>query len=211
MGKKHTWTRKHLFLYVAGLMILPLAVSGCLHFSQKQQDELLLAKGMDQMHRGQYYEAMETNLAVLNNYPSNLADQALFQIGLLYAHPENPNQEYQQALSAFNKILSGYPDSPYREQALVWVLIIRNLSAKNQEIEHSNTKVVSLERSIEEQKNSINDLQNQIEKLKVADMTAALKKTIAEQKNEINFLREQIEKLKRVDLRIEEKKQKVLQ
>jgi len=211
MGKKHTWKGKHLFLYIAGLTILPLAILGCLHLSQKQQGEMLLARGMGQMHRGQYYEAMETNLAVLNKYPSSLADQALFQIGLLYAHPENPNQEYQQALSSFNKILSRFPDSPYTDQAQVWVLTIRNLYEKSREIDQSNAKVVSLERSVEEQKNSINHLQNQIEKLKDANMIAALKKTVNEQKKEINFLREQIEKLKRVDLRIEEKKQKVFQ
>ena len=211
MGKKYTWTGKHLFLYIAGLMILPLAILGCLHFSQNQQGELLLAKGMDRILHGQYNEAMEANLAVIDKYPSSLADQALFQIGLLYAHPENPSQEYQLALDAFNKILSGFPDSPYRDQAQVWVLFIRNLSEKDREIDQSNAKVVSLERSVEEQKNSIDHLQNQVEKLRDNEMIAALKKTVNEQKKEINHLREQIDKLKRVDLGIEEKKQKVLQ
>jgi TolA-binding protein len=192
-------------------MILPLAVLGCLHLSKKQQGEQLLAKGMNQMLRGQYDEAMEENLAVLNNYPNSLADRAFFQIGLLYAHPENPNQDYQHALNAFNKILDGFPKSPHRAQAQVWVLFIRNISEKDREIDRLNLKVVSLERSIAEQNNSINHLHDQIEKLKGTKLIAFLEKTVKEQKQEITQLREQIEKLKRVDLRIEEEKQKVLQ
>jgi uncharacterized coiled-coil protein SlyX len=210
MGKKYTWTGQHLLLYLTGLMILPFAILGCLHSSKKPQGELLLAKSMDKMLSGQYDEAMEENFAVLNKYSNGLADQVLFQIGLLYACPENPNQDYQHALNAFNKILIGFPESPYRGQAQVWVLFIRNLSEKDREIDLLNGKVVSLERSVEEQKNSINHLQDQIEKLKGSEVIASLEKTINEQKKEITRLREQIEKLKSVDLGIEEKKQKVL-
>jgi outer membrane protein assembly factor BamD (BamD/ComL family) len=211
MGKKYTRTGKHLFLYLTGLMILPFAISGCLHFSNKQQGELLLSKSMNKMLRGQYDEAMEENFAVLNKYPSRLADQALFQIGLLYACPENPNQDYQNALNAFNKILIEFPESPHRDQAQVWVLFIRNLSEKDREIDLLNAKVVSLERSVEDQKISMNQLQDQLEKLKGAEVIVSLEKTIKEQKKQIIHLREQIEKLKSVDLGIEEKKQKVLQ
>jgi outer membrane protein assembly factor BamD (BamD/ComL family) len=211
MGKKHTWTGKHLLLYLTGLVIIAFAILGCLHFSKKQQPELLLANSMHKMLHGQYDEAMEENFTVLNKYPNGLADQALFQIGLLYACPENPNQDYQQALNAFNKILMAFPDSPHRDQAQVWVLFIRNLSEKDRELYRLNAKVVSLEKSVDEQKNNINHLQDQIEKLKGAEMIAFLEKTIKVQKKEITQLREQIEKLKRVDLGIEEKKQKVSQ
>ena len=54
-------------------------------------------------------------------------------------------------------------------------------------------------------------MQKKIETKKNVDLIVSLEKTVDEQKKEIIQLLDQIEKLKRVDLRIEEKKQKILQ
>ena len=166
---------------------------------------------MDQMASRQYEASMAKNLAVLNNYPHSLADQALFQIGLLYAHPENPNQNYEKSLGSFNKIINGFAESPLRRRAQLWVLFIRDVIDKERKIGKLNTKNVSLERSVEQQKIEITILQKKIETRKNVDLIVSLEKTVGEQKKEINQLMDQIEKLKRVDLRMEEKKQKILQ
>ena len=39
--------------------------------------------------KGQYEASMEETLRVLEAYPMTLGDRAIFQMGLLYAHPEN--------------------------------------------------------------------------------------------------------------------------
>jgi tetratricopeptide (TPR) repeat protein len=211
MGAKQTWRRKYLFLHLACLGILSFVLFGCLHFSDKLQGQQLLEEGMDQMVSRQYKASMTKNLTVLNKFPHSLADQALFQIGLLYAHPENPNQNYEKSLESFNKILNRFLESRLRNQAQLWVLFIKDVIDKERKIGILNDNKVSLERTVEQQKAAINNLQKKIETRKNADLIVTLEETVEEQKNEINQLLDQIEKLKRVDLGIEEKKQKILQ
>jgi hypothetical protein len=187
-----------------------LAVFGCLHFSKKLQGQQLLEKGMDQMINRQYAASMTNNLAVLNNYPPALADKALFQIGLLYAQPENPQQDYEKSLGSFNKIINEFPSSRLRHQSQLWVRFISDVIDKKKEIGALNSANVSLGKAIKQQKIEIALLQKKIDANKNPDLIMSLEKTIDEQNKEINQLLEQIEKMKRVDLGIEEKKQKIL-
>jgi len=210
MGTKQSRRRKYLFLHLACLGLLPFVIFGCLHFSKKLQGQQLLEEGMDQMVSRQYEASMAKNLTVLNNFPHSLADQALFQIGLLYAHPENPNQNYEKSIGSFNEILNGFSESRLRHQAQLWVVFIRDVIDKERKIGIINNKNVSLERTVEQQKIEITILQKKVETIKNVDLIAALEKAVDKQKKEINQLLEQIEKLKRVDLGIEEKKQKIL-
>ena len=166
---------------------------------------------MAEMADRQYNASMAKNLTVLNNFPNSLADQALFQIGLLYAHPENPNQNYQKSLGSFNKILNEYPKSRLKHKTQLWVLFIEDAIDKKQKIGILNKKNISLARTVEQRQIEITILQKKIETRKNVDLIDSLEKTVNEQKKEITELLDQIEKMKRVDLGIEEKKQKILQ
>ena len=211
MGTKQTRRRKYLFLHLACLGLLPFVILGCLHFSKELQGQQLLDEGMDQMADRQYEGSMAKNLTVLSNYPHSLADQALFQIGLLYAHPQNPDRNYEKSLGSLNNILNGFPESRLRHQAQLWVLFIGDVIDKEQKIGILNSKNASLERIVKQHKIEIINLQKKIETPKNVDLIVSLEKKVDEQKKEINQLLDQIEKLKRVDLGIEEKKQKILQ
>ena len=166
---------------------------------------------MAEMADRQYEASMAKNLTVLNNFPNSIADQALFQMGLLYAHPENPNQNYQKSLAAFNEILNEYSQSRLRHQTQLWVLIVEDVIDKKQKIGILNKKKGSLAKTVEQQQIEIALLQKRILTRKNVDLIDSLEKTVDEQKKEITQLLEQIEKLKRVDLKIEEEKQKILQ
>ena len=92
MGTKQTGRGQYVFLHLACLGLLPFVIFGCLHFSKKLQGQELLEESMGQMVSRQYEASMAKNLTVLNNFPHSLADQALFQIGLLYAIQEILNR-----------------------------------------------------------------------------------------------------------------------
>ncbi len=158
-----------------------------------------------------YEASMTKSINVLNNYPQSLADHALFQIGLLYAHPENPNQNYQKSLGAFNKILDGFSESRFRHQAQLWVLFIEDAIDKKQKIGRLDKEKISLTKTVEQKQTEIALLQKKLVSRENVDLIDTLENTIVKQKKEINQLLEQIEKLKRVDLKIEEEKQKILQ
>ena len=166
---------------------------------------------MAEMTDRQYEASMAKSLTVLNNFPHSLTDQALFQIGLLYAHPENPNQNYQKSLAAFNKILNEYSQSRFRHQAQLWVTIVKDAIDKKQKIGRLDKEKISLTKTVEQQQIEITLLQKKLVTREGVDLIDTLENTIVEQKKEITQLLEQIEKLKRVDLKIEEEKQKILQ
>ena len=211
MGTKHTRKWQYFFLHLACLGILPFIIFGCLHFSNKLQGQQLLDEGMNQMLNRQYEASLATTLTVLHEFPNSLADQALFQIGVLHASPENPNQDFEKSLDSFTKILSAFPESRLRHQAQLGVLFVKDMIDKDRKTGKLNRKNIALKRMVEQQKNEIAILQQKTDSRENIDLIAALEKTVEKQKKEIDQLLEQIEKLKRVDLGIEEKKQKIMQ
>ena len=57
-----------------------------------------------------------------------LKDEALFNMGLVYAHFGNPKRNYEKSLNLFLKILNDYPESHLLEQAKIWVgVLLENL------------------------------------------------------------------------------------
>ena len=174
------------------------------------EGQQMLEKAMDQLVRHQYAASIENNLAVLNTYPPALADQALFQIGICYALPGNPQQDYRKSLGSFNKVISEFPASRRKVQSQLWVRFIQDASDKTKEIAALKKANVSLGNAVIQQKIDIKVLQKKIDATRDTDLVMSLEKIIDGQKKEIEQLLEQIEKLKRVDLGIEEKKQKIL-
>jgi hypothetical protein len=210
MGKKRNRKWKYFLLYLTCINLLLSVIFGCFHFSKTQEGQQLLEEAMDQMVKRQYAASLEINLAVLDNYPPDLTDQALFQVGLLYAQPEYPQQDYKKALGAFNKIITEFPASQLNHQSHIWIRIINDIIDKNNEIRTLGSANISLGKTVKQQKMELALLQKKIDANKNTDLVISLEKIIDEQKDEINQLLEQIEKLKRVDLGIEEKKQKIL-
>jgi tetratricopeptide (TPR) repeat protein len=64
-------------------------------------------------------------------------DEALFNMGLIYAHFGNPRKDYAKSLNFFAKILNDYPKSPLVDQAKIWVGVLYENGKLNQIIEKS--------------------------------------------------------------------------
>ena len=45
-------------------------------------------------------------------------------MGLVYAHPKNPKKDNKRAIAFFNRVVKSYPDSPWTEQAKIWVGVL---------------------------------------------------------------------------------------
>lgn len=180
MGAKRTRTGQHIFLYPACWVILSVIVMGCLHGPPPPQGDQQLLEARQFMARGDYRSALAINQRVLRQYPENLADQALFQLGLIYAHPANPDCDVQNAAEAFQVIIDRYPASQLRPEAELWLVVLGNLRA---------------------QEDQIRDLRQR---------NAPLEKIVKIQKQKINQLREQLEKFKRIDIKMEEKKRNAI-
>jgi hypothetical protein len=165
--------------------------------AKKWQGKQDLAKARTLMFEGNYESSLKYNREVLGQFPRTLGDQALFQMGLNYAHTKNPNPDNQESIECFQSIIEEFPKSSIRDEAEIWILFL-------QKTIENKIRFDSLQRQKE-------NLKDQNEKLKEIDMGIA-QKTIENKKRFDNLqhqntnLKDQIEELKKIDLGIEDKK-----
>ena len=181
MGRKRTGKRERLFFHLVCILIGPLILGGCALNGTR-----LLTESQDLMARGEYSRALEKNQELLEKYPQ-MGDLALFQMGLITAHPKNPDKDYQNSLRYFQRLITEFPKSDLKNQAQIWEL--------------------SLQKTIEKDKKIV-ALQRQIEKLKKIDARSS--REAIEKDKKIEDLQNQMEKLKEIDLGIQEKNGKSL-
>ena len=83
--------------------------------------------------KGDFEGALEENQKVLSSYVNRPpGDEALFNMGLIYAHYGNPNKDYKKSILFFNKLLEGYPKSPLIEQAKIWIGVLQVIEKSKQ-------------------------------------------------------------------------------
>jgi len=126
LGGKHTRTWKYICLCIAGLIIL----SGCaareVEVVKKEpvvRDDLLPARRL--FEKKDFKGSIRENIKVYSHYTDGPpGDRALYNIGLIYAHNENPEKDYKKAVSYFNRLIREYPRSTLIEEAKVWISVL---------------------------------------------------------------------------------------
>ena len=91
---------------------------------RREVDEYLLA-AQNLLAKGDYEGSLRENqkvLVLLKDQPP--ADTAIFNMGLVYAHPKNPKRDNKRAIYFFNQVIKGYPDGPWTEQAKIWAGVL---------------------------------------------------------------------------------------
>jgi outer membrane protein assembly factor BamD (BamD/ComL family) len=149
---------------------------GCLHWPPQPQGEKQLLEARQQFAAGDYSSALEINRSVLAQFPERLADQALFQIGMVYVHPDNPDRDIHKALQSFKDIIDRYPASHLQPEAHLWLAVLGRLSAQEGQIRFLTRRSAPLEKALKMQKRKISQLQDQLEKLKRIDIHMEEKK-----------------------------------
>jgi tetratricopeptide (TPR) repeat protein len=165
MGGERTRTGKFVYFCAAGLIFFVL--SGCMtfkkEFNQSTSQEVTPEKASKQgesanpacefllrskklLHRGDYAGSLKESQRVLSlpgkNYPK---DQALFQMGLIYAHVDNPQRDFGKALEYFKRVVKDYSQSPLAEEARVWAGVLQENEKLSQVIEKSKQVDIAVE------------------------------------------------------------------
>jgi len=98
---------------------------------------------------GDYERCINENQRVLSvSHTRSIRDQALFNLGLVYAHSGNPKKDFEKSLDFFKRLINDYPKSPLVEQAKIWVSILQEHQELNQVIQ----KLKQVDIEIEERK-----------------------------------------------------------
>jgi tetratricopeptide (TPR) repeat protein len=153
VGKKQNRNWQHLCFCI--IFLIGVYCCGCAnkHIIQKnrpenkqqqplqrcREDNEHLQRSEELLAEGNYTGALAENRKILASADKNLPkDEALYNIGLIYAHYKNPQRDYKQSIKTFNKLIHDYPRSSFAEQARVWselLQAIENLKNVDTEIE----------------------------------------------------------------------------
>ena len=190
MGRERTREWKYLLLYPACCIALLLGIWGCAHFPETWKGEVRLARAWTHFSKGRYGASLSETTEVLRIYPRSLGDQALFQMGLVYAHPMNPDQDYQRSLESLQRVIKEFPRSKFKNQAEVWAWYIQEIMDKEREIGELKQDGSHLGKALGEEEEKVRSLEDQTEILKA----------------QVEKLKDQLLRLKEIDLGIEKKK-----
>ena len=83
-----------------------------------------------------FESALKQNQAALAKR-KGAADLALYNIGVILAHPENPKKDQGKAINCFKALVAEYPRSIYAEPSKVWIDLLeqqRKLKEERQKL-----------------------------------------------------------------------------
>jgi tetratricopeptide (TPR) repeat protein len=167
MVKKQSGTGKHLYFFVACIITTLMLLCGCSHFQVKSN----VKEANDLFNQGSYKDSLRKYEQIIEEYPS-AADRVFFEMGFIYAHPQNEQKDYQKSLDCFQKVIKDYPESRYRQDSEMMILYINNIIMKDKKIFTQHTQIVTqqtqmetLEREVKSKDNEIITLQKKIEAL----------------------------------------------
>ena len=145
MGRERSRTR--LYVYHGLACIIMLAGSACAPLRAvlpEQERSAHLQRVQKRIDNGDFDAAMryyQNDLARPAGDGERQADEALFNLGLLYVHYANPKKDYQKALGCFARLVKEYPRSPLVEEAKIWSSVLESMEkSKRVDIEIEEMK-----------------------------------------------------------------------
>ncbi len=145
MGGKRNAKGKRFYVYLASLTsVLLCSCAAITDFEKRHVAAEHLRRGEYFLIQEQFEQALSENEEVLSlTGQTPPADRALFAMGLIYAHNENPDMDYETAIEFFETLLAEFPQSPLTGQAKIWISVLNKLEKhKDQEIKKGKRRKV---------------------------------------------------------------------
>ena len=150
------------FKFCIWLLMAPMLLSGCSHFHDGRQVKSIFAEANDLFHQGSHAASLDKYSEIIEKYPAK-ADRALFEMGIVHAHPKNQQKDYQKSLECFQKLIKDYPGSEYRQNSEMMIFNIRNVALKDTTIAAQQVQIETLQHKVQGKENEIVTLQKTIE------------------------------------------------
>lgn len=182
-------------------LALLIIISGCSLFQESIQRRDLrqaLTQGHQLLAHADYegsLNAFQNVIVIARDQPP--ADAAIFYIGVVEAHPQNPRRDRRKALGSFTRVLSQYPESKFAEPAKAWIGVLNEIDATKQEIERTKLEAEKSKQEIEKSRLAAERSKQDAEKSRLE---------LERSRQEFEKAKQLIEKSKQVDIQIEKKR-----
>lgn len=125
------------------------------------------------------------------------ADRAAYSMGLVYAHPQNPQRDLRQAKSYMDRVVKTFPDSPWAPQAEIWASLLSETDGAKREAEKERRDAENAKEEAEKSQLELDRVKQDMDKTRLE-----LEKT----RQEMEKNKQVIEKSKKVDIEIDQKR-----
>ena len=198
MGPKQIRPRKHIYIRFAGCLTATLLLLGCIYYPERWVSEEHLARSRYYLERDDFQRSLKESNAAYRLYPQSLGDEALYLIGLVWAHPANADQSYSKSKEAFSTLLRKYPQSRLKTQAEAWVLVIREVQDSQSLLKKVADENDRIKNELKKQRASKRHQQQQF-----SQRIAAQEQQIKDLEQHIDNLKRNLDQLKQIDLKID--------
>jgi len=161
---KNRWAGGNFAWLCFCISLLPMLVSGCGHFNEALQAKPIFEQANVLFNQGNYSAALTTYAQITEKYPAT-GDRVLFEMGIIHAHPQNEQKDYQQSLESFQKLIRDYPESGYRQDSEMMVFYINNVLIKDQTIALQQKKIEDLQQDVKAKGHELSALKNELDEL----------------------------------------------
>ncbi len=166
MGKKRRGQREYIFLLIAIGVIF--CLQSCVILNKFKHNDFFVEQ--HKLIQQKKFDFALKRAQKLKQERPEKADKALFQMGVIYAHPQNPGRNYYKALRCFQILINKYPQSQFLSEAQIWAILIKDLIDKEKTIRVQKATIKELRRKIKNKELEKEMLQKQLEKIKEIDI-----------------------------------------
>ena len=146
---------------LVSIIMVPMLLWGCSGLNSGFQARDAFREANDQFNRGAYSAALGTYRQVIEKEPQ-AADRALFEMGIIHAHPGNGQKDYQAAYDSFQQLIRDYPESAYRKDGQLMLFSISTVIAKDSTIATQQAQIEALRHELLGRGNELATLQTTI-------------------------------------------------
>ena len=177
MGHKPTRKRKRFLLYFAGCLMGGILVCGCttgLSLSGNHKPSPAAAQHLSQgdamLLTGDYANARKESCILLEQFSGQVDDRALYLLGLVWIHPDNPQQDTHHADICFRRLVDQHPESPLVAAAETWLAMIARLEENEQFVNRLETTTLALEERLKVEERKRIQLEERLQQMKAIDL-----------------------------------------
>lgn len=172
-----------------------------------------LQQGETYFEAGDYLKAIQAYETYLrHDISKNNHDRVLFHLALAYAFPSSASHNQQKAIGLFERLLTDFPESPYKSQAEFILGLQAQVDRLRLETDRLNSEVDNLRSVVHAREQQVKELEVALERLESGALNKEeqirnsklelmqLKSELIQREERVKNLKIELEGLKRIDL-----------